>query len=255
MLYGLVGLLAVVAVAIGLYFIALKPAVEKQVQRQDPQHRLVEGERFAEDRSIYERSGGANFLVPDNRIPSSQKERYDAAAITLLSDRWQEDPNPEIGPGADAAPIPANERKALTDSAQQFIKLWETFEPPAVRSEFDVKPAAYISKLSPWVAPENLDDVVQREDNSQPDHICPWNGCLTSSTWEQGDASAGSNVRYYDGEQAYLTTFAGVRYNSVSGTDQLDGSLWLRSYGLLMRRSGDRWLVTRAAASSRDLLR
>jgi hypothetical protein len=144
----------------------------------------------------------------------------------------------------------------LTSDINSFLTRWETFSPPLYRQDFDSKPRQYIDSLRPWVNPQSLADVSRRVDNTQIGEVCPWEGCHVASQWmNESSVKGGSNVRFYNGREAYVTVYGAVTYHDVVGNTQYDNTNWNRSYGILLKRSGERWLVTRVAAASNGLLR
>jgi hypothetical protein len=76
----LAGFLAVVMVAIGMYFLVLQPAAKSQVGNNDSAHSLVKGDskQHAEDEHQSSAENPEQYLVPQDRIPKTQEARYNA---------------------------------------------------------------------------------------------------------------------------------------------------------------------------------
>jgi hypothetical protein len=236
------------ALAAGLYFLVIQPAANQEFKEPGQGSGLVEAKG---PRDSFKASTGTVFLVPSDAIPKTQAERYTAPSSALLPDRWatSADADEQVGPGADVAKIPYADRQLLIADVQSFLTAWETFKPPDVGTELTA-PAAYVARIAPWVEPGYLSQVANRIDDAQGDGVCPDAGCTVGSTFDSTDLWSMSNVRYYDGASAYVTAYGDVTYTADSPENPLEGAVFQRTYGLLLRLENGRWLVTRAAAAS-----
>lgn len=185
------------------------------------------------------------IVVPRDRVPKDFSERDDAPAVSLLPNRL-----PYTNSGATVSP---EDRAGIAAAVTGFLKHWETFDPVVLdrdsRATNRISP--YKLSLQKWSAPEDLGDLVARVDSTDPPGVCPTPGCTDGSIWmSSGDIGSAMTIVQDDGRQAYVTLYGLVEYTGESQFDALAGSIWFRSYGLLLEKSGGRWLVTRAAAET-----
>lgn len=248
----LVGLVFITALALGMYFIVIQPAANQQFHGAGQGSGLV---KATGPRDSYQAQSGPVFLVPSDAVPKTQSGRAAAPSSALLPDRWASNTNADaqVGPGQDTAQIPASDRRQLISAVQSFLTLWETFTPPDVGQSLTA-PQAYVAKLAPWADSGALSNIANRVDNAQGGDVCPDAGCTVGSSFVSTDLWDGSNVRYYNGQNAYVTAFGDVTYTATTSTNPLDGVTFQRSYGLLLQLENGRWLVTRAAAASNGVV-
>lgn len=244
----LLGFIAICLLVVILYFIVIQPAANQVFREPGQGSGLIPA---SGPRDSYQPQKTTVYLYPQNAIPTTQAERYNAPAQALLPDRWATNQNAdqEVGPSQDVAQISYTDRVQLVDAVQNFLSLWETFTPPTSAQDL-AGPQAYVTKLQPWVDPGALSDIVNRVDNAQGDGICPNFGCSVGSTFISKNLWDSTNVRYYNSTNAYVTAFGDVTYKALSPLNPLNGATFERTYGLLLRLENGRWLVTRAAAAS-----
>jgi len=181
------------------------------------------------------------LIVPADRIPQNFDERVDAPAISLLPGHSATE--------VEAAPVSTGQQNSLEESVTGFLKSWETFSPRATGAAIAAnKPDPYQSSLQPYVDSDSLSDVINRVDSIDPTGVCPV--CTLGSQWVESDIGSSLTVNDYDGTQAYVTVNGLVEYTGDQQFNSLAGSTYFRSYGLILRRQGDSWLITRAVGES-----
>jgi hypothetical protein len=188
-------------------------------------------------------SDAVQFKVPSERVPRTVQDAEQSGAIALTPNRWESDPQATAGTPA----VPVTTRDEVIKTADEFLRLWESFAPG--NDATGPERSDYRLKLIEFVAPGSLGDIAKRIDSHAPAGICPDQGCATGSQF-LGDVvnpTDAAEVRAVDGDSVYLVTSGAVRYD---GNSPLSGLSYYRSYGLVMRREGDRWYVTRAAADT-----
>lgn len=181
------------------------------------------------------------IVVDRDRVPANFDERAKAAPISLLPNRLPAEPS--------EAAIPPNDERAIANTVSAFLSRWETFDPSRPDGGLD----RYQLGLQKLTAGFALDDIVDRVDSSDPDHVCPYasQGCISGSRWVgAGDIASAMTVADYDGNRAYVTLYGLVTYTGDEQFNSLAGSTFFRSYGLLLTRADGRWLVSRASAET-----
>jgi hypothetical protein len=194
-----------------------------------------------------------NYNVAPSSLPTTQADRQQAPADTLIPSDWAKDPNPSAytgGPQSDVVRVPTNTRSQMMRVVDQFIRAWETFDKPNNISN-QVNP--YADSLQSYVDATDLADIAQRIGNHQPDYICP--GCIVQSQMISTNEQLGNTerVRAYSGSTAYVTLDATVKYISSVDTT-LNDTTWVRDYGVLLSFENGQWLITRVAADTIEQL-
>lgn len=251
LVYGFVGTCLVLTLALIVYY-AWNSTGKQEVRAQAEQNKLQPAAIGAGGTSIA--PGKGHLVVAAKRVPRSFDARTGAAPLTLLPDRLPETEYPTaVGPNQDRAAIPLADRRLLIKTTQAFLKRWETFDPPQFMIDVP-RGNPYATALAPYLLPNNgdlLNSVSKRDENRQPAQICPYYGCTIGSKFlDSNDLWVSSNVRAYDGEQAYLTAFAIVRYTGNPRADTLADRSWNRAYGILLKRAGERWYIERVVAET-----
>lgn len=185
------------------------------------------------------------FVVPAYRVPKNFKARADAPAISLLPEHLPY----QTGSVSPSPPV----TKAIARGVGGFLSHWDTFDPAALDrgSRSSNRISAYKLGLQRWTAPQDLGAILARSDSSDPTGVCPAPGCTTGSKWMgSGNLQSAMTIVAYDGDQAYVTLYGAVRYTGDPQFDPLAGSIYFRSYALLLAQAHGRWLVTRAVAET-----
>jgi hypothetical protein len=245
----LLGAAAFIAISTGLLLhFASKPLSKELMNGNDSNPKLQTVRTFNGS------SDSVTAVIAHNVIPKTQSARMNAPADTLIPSDWASDPQPTEavgGPQADAVAVPAGQRDKMMETVFKFLEAWETFG----ASTHTVSPTTgineYANNLAPYSDASDLADLVNRVDNNQPTYIC--DDCAVGSkflsTYKQLWLT--SRVRAFNsGENAYVTVYGDVQYQSEVPDEPLAGTKWMRSYGLLLTDLNGTWLVTRCAAST-----
>jgi hypothetical protein len=197
-------------------------------------------------------AGSKKIMYKDKALPKDFRDELDAEAPVLIYENQlrsvKEAGDPHSNGQAEDAPlsyeglrVPPSVRRGLLAAADSFLSRWEEFSPGVSQEE-------YLSSLAPYVDPQGLPDIVSRADNIQSDAIAP--GGQVGSHWETDGFTPASSmaVRRYDGDSAYLT-MAG-EMTTAGPSLVYHKSRYIRSYSLVMVRSGKSWKVRRAAAQT-----
>jgi len=186
------------------------------------------------------------IVLPPDRVPHNFSELQSAPAISLL---------PEHLPVVlSDASVPAPARKQISSSVDAFLQTWETFNSSIgagaknLRKHGVGSPDQYQVKLSRLVVPSSLDDIIARVDSSDPAGVCL--NCGTGSSWVPTSLGPSLEIHDYNGYQAYVTVDGIVQYTGDPQSNSLAGTDYYRSYGLLLQKSGQKWLVERAGAET-----
>ena len=193
-----------------------------QVQRvEDPEH-------AADDFQI---------VVPEDRIPTTMDERMTTAPLSLL-------PNHAGFPEARGeVTLPARDREEIGRDLEKALSTWETYLPS------DGHRDRYRKRIEPLVAADSLEALVERRDSNDAPGVCPQTYCLIGSQWYRKGAISwfviDSSV-----DQVYIVAYGAVLYRGDPDADSRAGGSSDRSYGVIMRRGDNKWLLERVAAES-----
>ena len=176
---------------------------------------------------------GLEYLVPESRVPETFDERMEAAALSLLPSRVPELEN--TSPPA----IPPAEERAITRASVRFLKSWESFAA--------ADPDSYTNNLTPLTASDYRSEILDRVDSTEPAEVCPGNDCLLGSTMI--DDAPPVQIIDWNGSEAFVVGSGFVAY-SLNRLSRYSGQFWSRSYGLLLQKEDQRWVVSRAAAEN-----
>jgi hypothetical protein len=227
-----------------LFAFALLILFSKLGDRQiDPEQELTKDAPKIEKVQVAENPDGSSVTivrVPEDRVPDTFTERLSAAALTLLPSRAG---YPEASGKTVAVPAPVQAQ--LTAATRAFLGAWEGY---TLQTEAE----GYVAKLRPLVAPGALGAISSRADSVDDTGVCIAQPSCTLGTEIYNGALPTANVIDYDGEHAYVTAYAPVRYLGKSSVDPRAGQVRQREYGLIFQRSGSTWLVQRAAAETLD---
>lgn len=241
MKYGGIAFVAIVAIALIMVFLFAVVGDGPSGPSTKNKDTLIKGDPNSD--------ADSNYVLPVDRIPTTQAARQTSSPLGLLPSRWKSDKDANDG-SRDAVAVPLQDRKAIAKAAYGFVKQWETFTPARPGATGKYATGEYRDRIMPYVFPGYITDIVKRNDNIQSARICPDEGCSVGSKWEKGQYTKGtSQVRFFDSNEAFITIHGVVDYSDPVG-HTLDGTRWLRTYGLLLRRYGNKWLVYRSAAST-----
>lgn len=181
--------------------------------------------------------GGGEFdlLVPPERIPRGLDEELSAPALTLIPERQ-------------TRPIPAvaatqGQLEELTRVVRRFLIGWETFAA-------DDDDATYQSRFAAVIDPSQAGPITARRDNHQDTSVgrcgvaCAGSAPVLSAI----DPGYYMTVRRIDDRGAYVSTQMVVHHSG--GRSLVNGHSYRRSYAMILRRSGGRWVVARVAAET-----
>lgn len=177
------------------------------------------------------------IVVPEERIPRDMDERLQSAPIALL-------PNHAGHPEARGEiKLPAAERAQLGQDLEQALSTWETFLPS------DGYQDRYLKRLQPLVVPEALPAIVQRRDSNDAPDVCPEESCRIGQRWFRPGAISWFVIDKNQ-SRVYVVAYGAVIYRGDPASDSRALNSSSRSYGVIMRRSGEGWLLERVAAES-----
>lgn len=187
---------------------------------------------------------GDTFKVSSENTPSNNKERLLAPALAIIPTRLQ-------GLPSESSDVPYKERKQIAKLVNRFLSAWETYDPVELSVEKSKgRPSSYSDSLKKYLSPDSSSSIISREDSIDPDLICPGDSCIGGSKWRGGKYSADTiKIKDYDGSTAFITAYGLVEY-----TDLLK-DLYNRSYGILVKKNSDNWLIVRAAAETNDRIK
>lgn len=210
---------------------------------EEPQREIIEDSPEVEERVVSQKPGGEPVVVigaSGDRIPDDFNDRLQAAPMELL-------PHRAGYPEADSSDlaVPADEQAKLTELTRRFLTNWESFK-------LTTKPKAYRERLQRYVTPGALDAIVKRTEAGDEPGVCFVRADCTAATKLADGALPSAHIVDYDGQHAYATTFAPVRYIGWPDMDPRVGQVRQRAYGLIFVKSGSKWLVERAVAETLD---
>ncbi len=228
------GLIVMLAAAAGSIVAAklLVPEIESSVKRQ------------AKGTKVKRAPGGRKLVVyGDSKTPVTRVQELAADGPQLIYQnqaRYYRRLDDEDGTG-DLAPVPPPARRALASAAARFLRAWETYRAGE-------SPASYRARLAPFTDPSSLDDIAARSDNQQGRGVGP--GLESGSRVPAVGFGPATNmtVLRYDGQSASVSALGEAVYTGPSLIWK--GTHVMRTYTLVMRRSGGRWRVERAAAAT-----
>jgi len=189
----------------------------------------VEVSRYPDGRAV------KIIAVAPERVPDTFAERLTAAPLSLL-------PNRAGYPSSDAA-VPVAVQRQLNNATSSFLHAWETF---TLRTSVE----RYQTALRPWTVPGSLPDIVSRVESADGRGVCLAETQCTLGSQIYNGARPEATVVDYDGQRAYVTIYLPIRYIGDPQIDPRSGEVHQRSYGLILTRSGPRWLVERAVAET-----
>jgi len=181
------------------------------------------------------KSEQGRLVVADDQRPKTFPQRRQAPAVTLL-------------PGK--GPLPVVSGDIDSQDIEPLLAAWENFSPKKIAERQHRRGSdPYRQQVKRIAADSNSADVLYRRlDSSDLPGLCPEKQCSAGWQWVPG-SFGGLQLHDYRPPFAYLTGYGLVRYQAdQQRSDQRQGQIYYRAYGLLVDNSSGSWRLQRAAA-------
>jgi hypothetical protein len=200
---------------------------------------------------------GQTFSFVANKLPASIAQALAAPAATIVPNNQKYassasggDPSTPTDELAPAQQKPSTvEQTQLASTTNQILTDWDSY---------DSNLAAYEQKLTPLLSGSLVQAILNHNDDILPEGVYP--GGQVSQTYlsqefKPDDPLLGMKIIIYEpgtNAEVYLTVDGYVHRSSSTNT-QLDNTLELRGYGLVLKRENNgQWQALRIAAEDRN---
>lgn len=181
------------------------------------------------------------WVLPSSQVPDDAEGLMVGPALALIPARREDSPS-------DSGQVSGKDRAMIANSISGFLGEWETFNPNRIQvASLKGRPNPYKERLRGYVTFDSLNEIASRDDASDPPGVCIY--CYAGLTWVgAGDIESSMKISDHEGSRAYAAVSGIVKYTPVPGALNPRSSQHIaRSYGLIMKKESNRWLVERAA--------